>query len=75
MFVGLILLAHLASLISVLITPWALATIVFLPMAVKISRNVMGGAQGAALIPILGKVGKLQLFIAVTLAIALLAQR
>jgi 1,4-dihydroxy-2-naphthoate octaprenyltransferase len=75
MFVGLILLAYFASLMTFLITPWALVTILFLPMAVRISQNVMGGAQGVALIPILGKVGKLQLFIAVTLAIALLAQR
>jgi 1,4-dihydroxy-2-naphthoate octaprenyltransferase len=75
MFVALIVLAHFASLLIFLITPWALVTILFLPMAVRISQNVMGGAQGAALIPILGKVGKLQLFIAVALAIALLTQR
>jgi 1,4-dihydroxy-2-naphthoate octaprenyltransferase len=75
MFMGLILLAHLASLITAFIAPWALLTFIFLPMSVKISQNVISGAQGAALIPILGKVGKLQLLIAATLAIALLIQR
>jgi 1,4-dihydroxy-2-naphthoate octaprenyltransferase len=60
---------------TAVITPWALATIIFFPMGVKISQNVISGAQGAALIPILGKVGKLQLLIAVALAIALLTQR
>jgi 1,4-dihydroxy-2-naphthoate octaprenyltransferase len=75
MFVGLILLAYFASFMTAVITPWALATIIFFPMGVKISQNVISGAQGAALIPILGKVGKLQLLIAVALAIALLTQR
>jgi 1,4-dihydroxy-2-naphthoate octaprenyltransferase len=75
MFVGLIVLAHCASLLSAVITPWALVSIIFVPMSFKISKNVLSGAQGAALIPILGKVGKLQLMIALTLAIALLTKR
>ncbi len=72
MFVGLILIAHFSAALSAFISPWSLATIVFLPISAKICRNVINGAQGAALIPILGKVGKLQLLIAATLAIALL---
>ena len=72
MFVGLILIAHFSAALSAFISPWSLATIVFLPISAKICRNVISGAQGTALIPILGKVGKLQLLIAATLAIALL---
>ena len=72
MFVGLIVLAHLTALLAIFITPWSIATIIFLPISVKISQNVMNGAQGPTLIPVLGKVGKLQLMIAATLAIALL---
>ncbi len=71
MFVGLILIAHFSAALSAFISPWSLATIVFLPISAKICRNVISGAQGTALIPILGKVGKLQLLIAATLAIAL----
>ena len=72
MFVGLIVLAHLTALLAIFITPWSIATIIFLPISVKISQNVMNGAKGPTLIPVLGKVGKLQLMIAATLAIALL---
>lgn len=72
MFVGLIVLAHLTALLAIFITPWSIATIIFLPISVKISQNVMNGAKGHTLIPVLGKVGKLQLMIAATLAIALL---
>ena len=72
MFVGLIVLAHLTALLAIFITPWSIATIIFLPISVKISQNVMNDAKGPTLIPVLGKVGKLQLMIAATLAIALL---
>ena len=72
MFVGLILMAHFSAAMAASISPWSLATVVFFPISAKICRNVMNGAQEAALIPVLGKVGKLQLLIAATLAIALL---
>lgn len=72
MFVALIILAHLAAILSSLITPWSLLTIIFIPSSTKISRAVIQGSQGAALIPILGRVGKLQLSIAAVMAISLL---
>jgi 1,4-dihydroxy-2-naphthoate polyprenyltransferase len=72
MFNALLLLAHLAGLLAAFITPWALITLLFVPISLKISRGIRAGATGAQLIPMLGQVGKLQLFLSTSLAIALL---
>jgi 1,4-dihydroxy-2-naphthoate octaprenyltransferase len=72
MFIGLLILAHLAALLAAFITPWTLITLAFLPITLKIAQKVNGGAEGADLIPTLGQVGKLQLLLSTTLAIALL---
>jgi 1,4-dihydroxy-2-naphthoate octaprenyltransferase len=40
-------------------------------MAFSLAKSVLRGAAGAELIPLLGKTGKLQLFFAITFAIAL----
>lgn len=72
MFIGLLVLAHLAAICAAVITPWTLITIAFLPITVKIARGISAGAKGAELIPTLGQVGKLQLMLSTTLAIALL---
>ena len=72
MFIGLLILAHLAALLALFITPWTLITLLFLPVSLKISKRVLAGAKGADLIPTLGQVGKLQLLLSTSLAIALL---
>jgi len=51
--------------------PWALITLVTLPLAVKISRAVLSGAVGRDLIPLLAKTGQLQLLFALTFALGL----
>ena len=72
MFIALLLLAHLAAALAAFVTPWTLVTLLFLPLTVKIARGVRAGAAGTQLIPMLGQVGKLQLFLSTALAIALL---
>jgi 1,4-dihydroxy-2-naphthoate octaprenyltransferase len=47
---------------------WVLLTLITLPMALLISKEVLQGATGSQLIPLLGKTGKLQLFFAITFA-------
>ena len=71
MFIALLISAHLAAAIAALITPWTLITLLFLPITGKIVRGIRAGAAGAQLIPMLGQVGKLQLFLSTALALAL----
>jgi len=72
MLISLLVLVHLAAALAALITPWTLITLLFLPITGKIARGVQSGAAGAQLIPMLGQVGKLQLFLSTALAFALL---
>lgn len=72
-FIGLLLLAHAASLFTVLVTPWALASLLLLPISLQISRTIVKGARGVELIPLLGKTGRLQMLLSTVLAIALIA--
>jgi 1,4-dihydroxy-2-naphthoate octaprenyltransferase len=51
--------------------PLAFLTLATAPQALAIAREVHGGASGAALIPLLGKTGQLQLHFALTFALAL----
>jgi 1,4-dihydroxy-2-naphthoate octaprenyltransferase len=67
-FVSLLLLAHFAA---VLVTPWALITLILLPFTYGLIKPVLGGAAGKDLIPLLGKTGKFQLQFASLLAIIL----
>ncbi len=67
-FVGLLLLAHLSSL---LITPWAMLTLVLTPLTFQLARSVKSQIHGIALIPMLAKTGQLQLLFAGLLALAL----
>ena len=69
-FTLLILLGYLSS--ALIGTPWIALTLLSLPVAIKLSRGVMGGAQGRELIPYLAETGKLQLQYALLLSIALL---
>jgi len=71
-FVGLLLLAHLASAVAAVITPRTLITVALLPQTYLVIVTVLRGAQGADLIPLLGRVGKLQLYFALGLALALI---
>lgn len=72
MFIGLLLFAHASAALAALITPWTLITLLFAPYTWQIIKAIRAGAQGAALIPMLGRIGKLQLFLSLSLALALL---
>ena len=67
-FLGLLLLAHISSL---LITPWAMLTLILAPLTFTLARSVKSQIEGAALIPMLARTGQLQLLFATVLAIAL----
>ncbi|MDP1712827.1 MAG: 1,4-dihydroxy-2-naphthoate polyprenyltransferase [Candidatus Nanopelagicaceae bacterium] len=67
-FVGLLLFAHLSSL---LITPWALLTLILAPLTFQLAHSVKSQIHGIALIPILARTGQLQLLFAGLLALAL----
>ena len=70
--ITLLLAAHLAAILAALITPWTLITLFLIPLTWQIIKAIRAGAQGAQLIPMLGQVGKLQLFLSTALALALL---
>jgi 1,4-dihydroxy-2-naphthoate octaprenyltransferase len=50
---------------------WSILTLLTLPLAIPVCREVLLGASGEALIPLLGKTGKLQLAFALVFALAL----
>jgi 1,4-dihydroxy-2-naphthoate octaprenyltransferase len=52
--------------------PWTLLTLLLLPMTFSLIKAIRRGAQGAQLIPLLGKTGKLQLRFAILLSLGLL---
>ncbi len=68
-FVALLVLAHTAAIAT--FKPSALLTLLAAPLTFSIAREVMRGATGAALIPLLGKTGKLQLLFAAIFAVGL----
>ncbi|MFM6841002.1 MAG: 1,4-dihydroxy-2-naphthoate polyprenyltransferase [Candidatus Planktophila sp.] len=55
-----------------LMNPWALLTLLTLPIAIGLVRGVLGQAQGRELIPFLAKTGQLQLLFSILLSLALL---
>lgn len=69
LFISLLVLAHIAA-ISIP-SENTLITLALLPQTVIISNKVRKGASGAALIPLLGKTGQLQLWFALVLSLAL----
>lgn len=71
MFIALLLFAHLTALLAAVITPWTVVTLSFTPFTLHIIKGIRAGVQGAALIPILGQIGKLQLALSTSLALAL----
>ena len=68
-FVALLVIAHMAALATLI--PWTLLTLAVLPLTISISRAVLAGSSGTALIPMLGKTGKLQMFFGILFALAL----
>jgi len=72
MYVSLLAIAHIAA-ISTWI-PTALLTLLLLPMSISISRQVLRGASGKDLVPVLGRTGKLQLIFSIVFAVALAIQ-
>ena len=72
LLIALLLIAHIAAILAALISLWTLLTLLFIPFTWRIIKAIRAGAQGAQLIPMLGQVGKLQLFLSTALAVALL---
>ncbi len=71
-FVTLLVLAHIGAIATLI--PTAFLTLLVAPLTFSLVRQVMGGASGAALIPLLGKTGKLQLIFSAIFALALAIQ-
>ena len=71
-FVVLLVLAHIAAIAT--LKPTALLTLLIAPLTISLARQVLGGTSGAALIPLLGKTGKLQLIFSAIFALALAIQ-
>ena len=69
LFIGLLLIAHLVTI--AIPAENTLLTLILLPQTIVIAKKVREGATGAALIPLLGKTGQLQLWYAVALSLAL----
>jgi 1,4-dihydroxy-2-naphthoate octaprenyltransferase len=69
-FITLLLIAHISVLF--LLQPWTLLTLLLLPMTLSLIKSIRAGAQGAQLIPLLGKTGKLQMRFAILLSLGLL---
>jgi 1,4-dihydroxy-2-naphthoate octaprenyltransferase len=53
-------------------TPWVALTLLTLPMTISILKPLWSGAEGAGLIPLLGKTGKLQMVFCLALSLALI---
>lgn len=68
-FVAFVILAHIAALATMI--PWALLTLLALPLSLSTSKLVLSGVSGKDLIPVLGRTGKLQLIFATLFALAL----
>ena len=75
MIIALIVTAIVAGLLAATISPWVFVTLLIVPLAIRIGVAINQGAQGAALIPLLGKAGKLQLFFALLMTFALFMAR
>ncbi len=71
-FVALLVIAHTAAIAT--FKPAALLTLLVAPLTFSLARQVMGGTIGAALIPLLGKTGKLQLIFSAIFAVSLAIQ-
>ncbi len=69
LFVALLVVAHTAAIAT--FKPLAFLTLFVAPLTYSLARQVLGGTTGVALIPLLGKTGKLQLMFATIFALSL----
>jgi 1,4-dihydroxy-2-naphthoate octaprenyltransferase len=69
LYISLLIASHLFALLT--FTPFALLTLLTLPLSVPLAKSVWAGASDAALIPYLAKTGKLQLIFALLFALGL----
>jgi 1,4-dihydroxy-2-naphthoate octaprenyltransferase len=69
LYISLLVSAHLFALLT--FTPFALLTLLALPISAPLAKSVWAGASDAALIPYLAKTGKLQLIFALLFALGL----
>ncbi len=63
--------AFIAAIGMALTAPWCLLALLAVPLAVAPIRQVLGGARGPALIPVLGATGRLEFVYAVLLGLGL----
>lgn len=68
-FTALLLSAYLFAALT--LKPWALVALFTSPLAFSLARQVLAGAAGKELIPLLAKTGQLQLLFALTFALGL----
>jgi 1,4-dihydroxy-2-naphthoate octaprenyltransferase len=69
LYISLLVSAHLFALLT--FAPFALVTLLALPLSASLARSVWAGTTGAALIPLLAKTGKLQMLFAALFALGL----
>lgn len=69
LYISLLVSAHLFALLT--FEPFALLTLLALPLSASLARSVWAGTSGAALIPLLAKTGKLQMLFAALFALGL----
>ncbi len=69
--IALLITAHIFGASLTWLTPWALITLALLPLSLLISREVLTEVSGAGLIPLLGKIARLQMLFSLCLALAL----
>jgi 1,4-dihydroxy-2-naphthoate octaprenyltransferase len=68
-FVAFVVVAHVGAVATMI--PWALLTLLVVPLSYSISKLVLSGVTGKDLIPVLGRTGKLQLIFAMLFAVGL----
>ena len=71
LIISLLSLAFLSTISAVVITPWALISLVTLPLHISLVRAITSDASGAGLIPLLGKTGGLQLITSLLITLSL----
>ena len=71
-YVALLVIAQLVSLVASVVEIKMLLTLLCIPILISPIKKVLSGVEGIELIPILGKTARLQLFLAVITAAALL---
>ena len=72
LLISLLLLALFTAISATVISPWALVLLATLPFYYILIRGISNGATGAALIPLLGKAGELQMMTALLITLALM---